>query len=337
MVNVAINGFGRIGRLAVRALISAKSRREKTDFNVVSINDLGGAKLAAHLLQYDSTHGGLATDVTYGDDWIDFGFGKVKFTAERTPIDLQHGALGIDVVQECTGIFTSKRSASAHLDAGAKKVVISAPGTDVDATVVYGVNTSILTPDMTIISNASCTTNCLAPVAKILHDIAGIKSGNMTTIHSYTGDQRILDTAHADFRRARAAAGNMIPTSTGAAKAIGLVIPELTGKLQGSAMRVPTPNVSFVDFVAVVEKSVSVDNIHTAMQQASQGVLKGILGYCDTPLVSSDFNGSPYSSVFDASQTRVMGENLLRIGAWYDNETGFANRMNDTTDIFAKL
>ncbi len=337
MVNIAINGFGRIGRLAVRALLASKARGEKSHINIVSINDLSGAQLAAHLLKYDSTHGTLAADITYGDDWIDFGLGKVKFTAERTPADLPHKTLGVDVVQECTGIFTSKDSAATHIAAGAKKVIISAPGKQVDATIVYGVNHHILTPDMTVISNASCTTNCLAPVATVLHDIARIKSGNMTTIHAYTGDQRILDTAHTDFRRARSAGGNMIPTSTGAAEAIGLVIPDLMGKLQGSAIRVPTPNVSFVDFTAIVENAVSVTDINTAMQHASKGALKGVLGYCDAPLVSGDFNGCTHSSIFDTSQTRVMGKNLLRIGAWYDNETGFANRMNDTTEIFASL
>lgn len=337
MVNVAINGFGRIGRLTSRALLAAKHRGEKADLNLVSINDLGGAELSAHLLKYDSTHGTLATDVSYGDDWIDFGLGKVKLTAEHNPANLNHAALGVDVVQECTGIFTTKHSASAHLMAGAKKVVISAPGKQVDATVVFGVNQSILTPDMTVISNASCTTNCLAPVATVLNDIAGIKSGNMTTIHAYTGDQRILDAAHADFRRARSAGGNMIPTSTGAAEAIGLVIPSLAGKLKGSAVRVPTPNVSFVDFTVVVENSVSIQDIHNAMKQAANGALKGILGYCDVPLVSGDFNGSTFSSIFDVSQTRIMDENLVRIGAWYDNETGFSNRMNDTTELFATI
>lgn len=337
MVNVAINGFGRIGRLIVRALIAEKSRGQKADLHLVSINDLGGAKLAAHLLKYDSTHGILASDVSYGEDWIDFGLGKVKLTAERNPAALNHAEFGVDVVQECTGIFTSKHKASAHLTAGAKKVVISAPAKQVDATVVFGVNQSVLTADMTVISNASCTTNCLAPVATVLHDIAGIKSGNMTTIHAYTGDQRILDTAHSDFRRARSAGGNMIPTSTGAAEAMGLVIPSLAGKLKGSAVRVPVPNVSFVDFTVVVENTVSVEDINTAMKQASEGALKGILGYCDAPLVSGDFNGSPFSSVFDVSQTCVMQENLVRIGVWYDNETGFSNRMNDTTEFFAKV
>ncbi len=337
MKQIAINGFGRIGRLTARALLQSKARGEKQDLNIVAINDLGSAELAAHLIQYDSTHGILQNEVTYGSDWIDFGLGKVKLTAERNPEDLNHAELGVDVVQECTGFFTTKDTASAHLNAGVKKVIISAPGKNVDATVVYGVNHSVLTPDMTVISNASCTTNCLAPIASVLHEIADIQAGNMTTVHAYTGDQRLLDTAHIDLRRARSAGSNMIPSATGAAAAIGLVLPQLVGKLEGSAIRIPTENVSFVDLTVQVANLVTAEDIHQSMKNASERSLQGVLGYCDSPLVSGDFNGSSFSSIYDASQTRVISNNLVRIGAWYDNETGFSNRMNDTTELFANL
>ena len=325
-INISINGFGRIGRLVVRALIENNEK----NINVVSINDLGGAKLAAHLLQYDTTHSTFPNKVTFGDDWIDFGMGRVAVTAEPNPELLPHKDLNVDVVYECTGRFVDKKSASKHITAGAKKVIISAPAKDADATIVYGVNTDVLTSDMQVISNASCTTNCLAPVAKVLQELVGIESGIMLTAHAYTGDQSLLDGAHTDLRRARAATENIIPSSTGAAQAIGLVIPELDGKLKGSALRVPVQNVSFVEFTFIAEKSITVDEINSVMLTASQRALKGVLDYNDLELVSSDFNHNPHSAIFDATQTSIVGEKLIRVGIWYDNEWGFSNRMHDT-------
>lgn len=333
MVSVAINGFGRIGRLVTRAI--AENKRDA--INITSINDLGGTAMAAHLLQYDTVHGKFPVDVTYGDDWIDFGMGKVKFTAERNPADINHSANGAEIVHECTGIFTSKETASAHLSGGAKKVLVSAPASDVDLTVVYGVNHDQLTADHTVVSNASCTTNCLAPVVKVLDDLVGVERGQMLTVHSYTGDQRVVDTAHSDPRRARSAAMNMIPTSTGAARAIGLVLPHLAGKLDGYAIRVPTANVSVVDFTFVAKRDTTVEEINNALKSASEGALKGVLGFSALPLVSSDFIGNTNSSIVDADQTQVNGGNMVHITSWYDNEAGFSNRMGDTTLELAKF
>ena len=333
MVAVSINGFGRIGRLVTRAIAENK----KDSIEITSINDLGGTAMAAHLLQYDSVHGRFPTEVTHGDDWIDFGLGKIKFTAERDPASIDHSGFGTQIVHECTGIFTSKETASAHLAGGAKKVLVSAPATDADLTVVYGVNHHELTADHTVVSNASCTTNCLAPVVKVLDDLVGIEKGQMLTVHSYTGDQRVVDTAHSDPRRARAAAMNMIPTSTGAARAIGLVLPHLKGKLDGYAIRVPTPNVSVVDFTFVAKRDTTVEEINNALKSASAGALKGVLGFSALPLVSSDFIGDTNSSIVDADQTQVNDGNLVHVTSWYDNEAGFSNRMGDTTLELAKF
>lgn len=333
MVAVSINGFGRIGRLVTRAIAENK----KESIQITSINDLSGTAMAAHLLQYDSVHGRFPTDVTHGNDWIDFGMGKIQFTAERAPENIDHKGLGTQIVHECTGIFTSKESASAHFVGGAKKVLVSAPASDADLTVVYGVNHHQLTADHNVVSNASCTTNCLAPVVKVLDDLVGIERGQMLTVHSYTGDQRVVDTAHSDPRRARAAAMNMIPTSTGAARAIGLVLPHLKGKLDGYAIRVPTPNVSVVDFTFISKRDTTVDEINGALKSASQGVLNGILEFSDLPLVSSDFIGNTNSSIVDADQTQVNGGNLIHVTTWYDNEAGFSSRMGDTTLELAKF
>ena len=333
MVSVSVNGFGRIGRMVVRAIANNKADK----INISSINDLGGTVMAAHLLKYDSVHGQFAHDVTYGDDWIDFGMGKIPFTAESNPADINYKSLGTDIVHECTGIFTSKETASAHLDAGAKKVLVSAPATDADITVVYGVNHGDITAEHNVVSNASCTTNCLAPVVKVLDDLVGIEKGQMLTVHSYTGDQRVVDTSHKDPRRARAAGVNMIPTSTGAARAIGLVLPHLSGKLDGYSVRVPTPNVSLVDFTFEAKRNTTVDEINNALKQASQGAMAGVLAFSDAPLVSSDFIGNPHSSIVDAEQTQVNGGTLVHIATWYDNEAGFSNRMGDTTLELAKF
>ncbi|MEL6618986.1 MAG: type I glyceraldehyde-3-phosphate dehydrogenase [Pseudomonadota bacterium] len=324
-IKVAINGFGRIGRNVLRAIVESG----RTDIEVVAINDLGPVETNAHLLQYDSVHGRFPVNVTTGADSIDVGHGPIKVTAERNPADLPWNH--VDIVMECTGIFTSKQACQAHLENGSSRVLISAPGKDADKTIVYGVNHDTLSGDDTIVSNASCTTNCLTPVAKVLHDTFGIKRGFMTTIHSYTGDQPTLDTMHKDLYRARAAALSMIPTSTGAAKAVGLVMPELNGKLDGVAIRVPTPNVSCVDLTAELDRDVSVDEINAAMTKAAgSGPLKGVLGVTDHKLVSSDFNHDPHSSVFATDQTKVMDGNFVRILSWYDNEWGFSNRMADT-------
>ncbi len=332
-VRVAINGFGRIGRNVLRAI--AESGRK--DIEVVGINDLGPVETNAHLVRFDSVHGKFPGEVVVDGDTIDIGSGPIKVTAERNPADLPWGELGVDIAMECTGIFTARDKAAAHLDAGAKRVLISAPGANADLTVVYGVNHDKLTADHTVVSNASCTTNCLAPFAKVLQDTVGIKEGFMTTIHSYTGDQPTLDTMHKDLYRARAAAMSMIPTSTGAAKAVGLVLPELNGKLDGVAIRVPTPNVSVVDLTFIPERKTSVEEINNAMIEASNGALKGVLNTTALPNVSIDFNHDPHSSTFHLDQTKVMAGDLCRVLSWYDNEWGFSNRMADTAIAMAKF
>ncbi len=331
-VRVAINGFGRIGRNVLRAIVESG----RTDIEVVAINDLGPVETNAHLLRYDSVHGRFPATVTVNGDTIDVGRGPIKVTAERDPAKLPHRELGVEVALECTGIFTSKEKASAHLTAGAKRVLISAPAENADLTVVYGVNHEKLNGEHVVVSNASCTTNCLAPVAYVLDQAVGIDKGFMTTIHSYTGDQPTLDTLHKDLYRARAAALSMIPTSTGAAKAVGLVLPELNGKLDGVAIRVPTPNVSVVDFKFVAKRQTSKDEVNGAIRAAAGQRLKDILGWTDEPLVSTDFNHDPRSSVFHMDQTKVMDGTLVRILSWYDNEWGFSNRMADTAVAMAK-
>jgi glyceraldehyde 3-phosphate dehydrogenase len=333
-VRVAINGFGRIGRLVLRSIVEHGRR----DIEVVAINDLGPVETNAHLLRYDSVHGRFPGEVTTGEDWIDAGFGKIKVTAIRNPAELPHAALNVDIALECTGLFTSREKAKAHLDAGAKRVIISAPADGVDKTIVFGVNHETLTADDLVISNASCTTNCLAPVAKVLQELCGIERGYMTTIHSYTGDQPTLDTLHKDLYRARAAALSMIPTSTGAAKALGLVIPELAGKLDGSSIRVPTPNVSVVDLKFVPGRKVSVQEINEAMVAASESkALKGVLAVTKEPLVSMDFNHNPASSTVALPQTQLVDGGLGRVLSWYDNEWGFSTRMADTALAMAKF
>ncbi|MBO9464885.1 type I glyceraldehyde-3-phosphate dehydrogenase [Tropicibacter sp. R15_0] len=330
-VKVAINGFGRIGRNILRAIIESG----RTDIDVIAINDLGPVETNAHLLQFDSVHGRFPVEVTTTEDSIDVGRGPIRVTAIRNPADLPWS--DVDVVLECTGIFTSKEACQAHLDNGSKRVLISAPGKDADKTIVFGVNDDALTADDLIVSNASCTTNCLSPVAKVLNDTIGITKGFMTTIHSYTGDQPTLDTMHKDLYRARAAAMSMIPTSTGAAKAVGLVLPELNGKLDGVAVRVPTPNVSVVDLTFEAARDTTVDEINAAIRAAADGPLKGILGYTDKKLVSMDFNHDPHSSIFATDQTKVMDGSMVRILTWYDNEWGFSNRMADTAVAMGKL
>jgi len=330
-VKVAINGFGRIGRNVLRAIIESG----RTDIEVVAINDLGPVETSAHLLRYDSVHGRFPATVTVDGDTIDVGRGPMKVTALRDPAELPWS--DVDVVMECTGIFTSKEKCQAHLENGSSRVLISAPGTNADKTIVYGVNHETLTKDDIVVSNASCTTNCLAPVAKVLNDEIGIARGFMTTIHSYTGDQPTLDTMHKDLYRARAAAMSMIPTSTGAAKAVGLVLPELDGKLDGVAIRVPTPNVSVVDLTFEAARDTSIDEINAAIRKASHGPLKGVLGYTDEKLVSMDFNHDPHSSIFHTDQTKVMEGTMCRILTWYDNEWGFSNRMSDTAVAMGKL
>jgi glyceraldehyde 3-phosphate dehydrogenase len=309
----------------------------RTDIEVVAVNDLGPVETNAHLLRYDSVHGRFPGEVRVDGDTIDVGRGPIRVTAERDPSKLPHRELGVDIALECTGIFSSKEKASAHLTAGAKRVLISAPAGDADLTVVYGVNHEKLTPAHKIVSNASCTTNCLAPVAAVMHEAIGIDKGFMTTIHSYTGDQPTLDTLHKDLYRARGAAINIIPTSTGAAKAVGLVLPELNGRLDGVAIRVPTPNVSVVDFKFVAKRATSKEEINEAIRIAAGQRLKGILGYTEEPLVSSDFNHDSHSSVFHMDQTKVMDGTFCRVMAWYDNEWGFSSRMNDTAVAMGKL
>jgi len=332
-VRVAINGFGRIGRLVLRAIVETK----RSDIEVVAINDLGSAEANAHLLKYDSVHGVLPNQISATADSITIDGKTIRVVAERDPAKLPWKDLGIDVALECTGLFTKREKAALHLDAGAKRVLISAPGEGADLTVVFGVNHDKLTRDHLVVSNGSCTTNCLAPVAQVLHQLCGIKHGYMTTVHAYTGDQNTVDTLHKDLRRARAAALSMIPNTTGAAKAIGLVLPELAGKLDGSSVRVPTPNVSMVDLTLVAERAVTKDEINAAMIAAAQGRLKGVLGTESAELVSVDFNHNPNSSTFDLTQTKVIEGTFVRVLSWYDNEWGFSNRMSDTAVAIAKL
>jgi len=331
-IKVAINGFGRIGRNVLRAIVESG----RTDIEVVAINDLGPVATNAHLLRFDSVHGRFRGTATTTDTSIDVGRGPIAVTAMRNPADLPWAH--VDVVMECTGIFTSKEACQAHLENGSSRVLISAPGKDADKTIVYGVNDGELTADDIIVSNASCTTNCLSPVAKVLNDSFGIVKGMMTTVHSYTGDQPTLDTMHSDLYRARAAAMSMIPTSTGAAKAVGLVLPELAGKLDGVAIRVPTPNVSVVDLTFEAARDVTAEEVNDAIRAAAaSGPLKGILGVTDDPLVSIDFNHDPHSSIFATDQTKVMDGNMVRILTWYDNEWGFSNRMSDTAVAMGKF
>jgi glyceraldehyde 3-phosphate dehydrogenase len=332
-IRVAINGFGRIGRNIVRAIYESGRK----DIDVVAINDLGPVETNAHLLRYDSVHGRFPHEVAVKGDSISIGSDSFKVTAIKDPSQLPWKELGVDIAMECTGIFTAKDKASAHLAAGAKRVLISAPGENADLTVVYGVNHDKLGKEHIVVSNASCTTNCLAPVAKVLNDAIGIDHGFMTTIHAYTGDQPTLDTMHKDLYRARAAALSMIPTSTGAAKAVGLVLPELKGKLDGVAIRVPTPNVSVVDFKFVAKRKTDVAEVNGAIKRAAEQQLKGILGYTDHPNVSIDFNHNPNSSTFHMDQTKVMEGTLVRVLIWYDNEWGFSNRMGDTAVAMGKL
>jgi len=329
-VRVGINGFGRIGRLVLRAAAEAG----RNDIEFVAINDLGDVKTNAHLLKYDSVHGTFPGEVSADDKSITVNGHKVQVMAQRDPTKLPWKDLGVDMVFECTGIFSDRDKAAVHLDAGAPKVLVSAPSKGADNTVVYGVNHSTLTQQQKIVSNASCTTNCLAPPAYVLDKAVGIERGYMTTIHSYTGDQRIVDTLHKDLRRARAAALSMIPTSTGAAKAVGLVLPHLKGKLDGSAIRVPTPNVSVVDLVFIAKKSTTVEEVNAVIKEASEGELKGIMACNTRPLVSIDFNHDAHSSTFDATQTQVIDGTMVRIIAWYDNEWGFSSRMSDTANAW---
>ena len=331
-VKVGINGFGRIGRLVARAI----GESGRSDVQVVGINDLGPVETNAHLLRYDSVHGRYPGEVTVSGDTLDMGTGPIKVTAIRDPKELPWKELGVDIAFECTGIFNSKEKASAHLDAGASRVLVSAPAGGADLTVVYGVNHDKLAAEHKVVSNASCTTNCLAPVAKVLNDTVGIEKGFMTTIHAYTGDQPTLDTLHSDLYRARGAALSMIPTSTGAAKAVGLVLPELNGKLDGVAIRVPTPNVSVIDFKFVASRSTTPEEINEAISRAASQQLKGILGVTDRPNVSIDFNHDAHSSIFHLDQTKVMEGTLVRVLSWYDNEWGFSNRMCDTAVAMSK-
>jgi len=332
-VRVAINGFGRIGRNVLRAIIESG----RTDIEVVAINDLGPVETNAHLMRFDSVHGRFPGIVTVSGDTIDVGRGPIKVTAVRDPAQLPHKELGVDIALECTGIFTSRDKAAAHLAAGAKRVLVSAPADNADLTVVFVVNHQKLTKDHLVVSNASCTTNCLSPVAQVLHELVGIERGMMTTIHSYTGDQPTLDTMHKDLYRGRAAALSMIPTSTGAAKAVGLVLPELNGKLDGAAIRVPTPNVSVVDLKFIAKRSTTKEEINAAIKAAADGRLKGILGYTTAANVSIDFNHDPHSSIFHMDQTKVMEGTFVSILTWYDNEWGFSNRMSDTAVAMGKL
>ncbi len=333
MVKIGINGFGRIGRLILRALLE----NYKDKIQVVAINDLGSIETNAHLIKYDSTHGTLNHDVKTSKDGFEISNQKIKVFAEKDPAKIPWGKVGADVVLECTGRFLDKTTAQNHIKGGAKKVIISAPAKEVDFTIVQGVNSKELKKGHNIISNGSCTTNCLAPVAMVLENNFGIEYGYMTTIHSYTGDQKLLDTLHKDLRRARSTEGAMIPTSTGAAKALSLVLPSLKGKLDGTAIRVPTPNVSLIDFTVVTKKEVSTDTINDAMSKASQNSLKGILGINKKPLVSKDFNHDPHSSIFDVTQTQVIKGKFSRVLSWYDNEWGFSNRMCDTAIQISKL
>jgi glyceraldehyde 3-phosphate dehydrogenase len=331
-VRVAVNGFGRIGRLVVRALFES----QRNDVDVVAINDLGSVEANAHMLRHDSVHGRFPMPVKTGKDTIDLGRGPIKVLAERDPAKLPWGDLGVDVALECTGIFTKREQAAKHLEAGAKRVLISAPADDVDRTVVFGVNDEQLTAKDVVVSNASCTTNCLVPVVYVLNQAVGLQRGYMTTIHSYTGDQNTVDTLHKDLRRARAASLSMIPTSTGAARAVGLVLPELKGKLDGTSIRVPTPNVSVIDLTFDAGRKTSAEEVNEAIKKAADGKLRGILAYTDEELVSSDFNHNPASSTFDLTQTQVIEGTFVRVLSWYDNEWGFSNRMLDTAVAMAQ-
>jgi glyceraldehyde 3-phosphate dehydrogenase len=331
-VRVAVNGFGRIGRLVVRALFES----QRNDVDVVAINDLGSVEANAHMLRHDSVHGRFPMPVKTGKDTIDLGRGPIKVLAERDPAKLPWGDLGVDVALECTGIFTKREQAAKHLEAGAKRVLISAPADDVDRTVVFGVNDEQLTAKDVVVSNASCTTNCLVPVVYVLNQAVGLQRGYMTTIHSYTGDQNTVDTLHKDLRRARAASLSMIPTSTGAARAVGLVLPELKGKLDGTSIRVPTPNVSVIDLTFDAGRKTSAEEVNEAIKKAADGKLRGILAYTDEELVSSDFNHNPASSTFDLTQTQVIDGTFVRVLSWYDNEWGFSNRMLDTAVAMAQ-
>ncbi len=331
-VKVQINGFGRIGRLVLRAIVESGRK----DIQVVAINGTSNAQTMSHLFKYDSVHGRFKGEVKIEGETMDIGFGPITITAIRDPAELPHKAMGIDVVLECTGKFNSKEKASAHLKAGAKRVLVSAPCDEADLTVVYGVNDDKLRKEHMVVSAASCTTNCLAPVAKVMNDTVGIERGFMTTIHSYTGDQLTLDATHKDLYRARAAALSMIPTKTGAAKAIGLVMPELAGKLDGSSIRVPTPNVSVIDFKFLAKRDTDKDEINTAIRRAAEQELKGVLAYTDEPNVSIDFNHDPHSSVFHTMETKVIDGNFVRVLSWYDNEWGFSNRMVDVAVAMGK-
>ncbi len=333
MINIGINGFGRIGRLILRAILENYRNKIK----VVAINDLGSIETNAHLIKYDSTHGIIKEEINTSKEGFKLGDQEIKVFAEKDPANIPWAKVGADVVLECTGIFLDKSSAEKHIKGGAKKVIISAPGKEVDFTIVQGVNSKDLKKEHNIISNGSCTTNCLAPVAMVLEKTFGINYGYMTTIHSYTGDQKLLDTLHKDLRRARSTEGAMIPTSTGAAKAMSLVLPSLKGKLDGTAIRVPTPNVSLIDFTLVTEKNVTSESINEAMTTAAKGELKGILDVNQKPLVSKDFNHNPHSSIFDVTQTQVIKGKFSRVLSWYDNEWGFSNRMCDTALQIAKL
>ena len=331
-VRVAINGFGRIGRNVLRSI--AESRR--TDIEVVAINDITSVETNAHLLKYDSVHGRFHGDVRVEGDTIDAGSGPIRVCAERDPANLPWGEMDVDVTLECTGLFTDRAKAAAHLEAGAKKVLISAPSKDADITVVYGVNHETLNAGHKVVSNASCTTNCLAPVAKVVHELCGLSQGFMTTVHAYTSDQRILDAPHKDMHRARAAGVSMIPTTTGAARAVGIVLPELAGKLDGTAIRVPTPNVSMIDLKFIPTRETTVEEVNTAMRRAAEQELAGVLAVSDEPLVSIDFNHTPHSSTFDLTQTQIVDGRLVRVLSWYDNEWGFSNRMADVAIALAK-
>ncbi|MEE2746770.1 MAG: type I glyceraldehyde-3-phosphate dehydrogenase [Pseudomonadota bacterium] len=332
-LRVAINGFGRIGRLVYRAILENKDK----DIDVVCINDLGPIASNAHLLKYDTVHGVLPMDVEVNDENLIIKDQTTRVVAEKDPTDLPWKEMDVDIALECTGLFASKEAASSHLVAGAKRVLISAPAKDADITVVYGVNSDKLRSEHHIVSNASCTTNCLAPIAHVMHQSFGIERGFMTTIHSFTGDQRTVDTLHSDLHRARAASASMIPTSTGAARAVGLVLPELVGKLDGTSIRVPTPNVSVIDFKFVPQQEVTVESVNSAMSEAASEELNGILSTNKEPLVSTDFNHNPHSSIFDLSETQVVDKKLVRILSWYDNEWGFSNRMIDTSKLIGQM
>ena len=332
-LRLAISGFGRIGRMTLRAF----QEMQRNDMEVVLINSPGPVETSAHLYEFDSVHGRAAGGITYGDDWLDIGTGRIHMSRERDPANIPHAKHGVDIVLECSGKFNNRDAAAAHLNAGAKKVLVSAPCKNADQTIVYGVNHNDLTADADVVSNASCTTNCLAPIAKVLVDNVGIEAGYMTTIHAYTGDQPTLDSSHKDLRRARAAAMSMIPTSTGATKAVGEVLPQLQGRMSGSAIRVPTTNVSVVDLVATTSRDTSVDEINKLLSDAANGQMKNVLGINERPLVSIDFNHDPHSSVADLTQTSVLNKRLVRILAWYDNEWGFSCRMLDNAAAIGKF